>query len=120
MKNAVMNNKRYSIQLAKVYIIYMMLGSYFKSCQCINPCEAGHLYLHYQEMPVQKQFRQEEQILRIANEIHPEFRRRIDELKCAVRFFQSEGDYYVYFSTGFEGILAIVDMDGWCQIRCLE
>lgn len=32
MKNAVTNNsKRYSIQLAKAYVIYMMLGSYFKA-----------------------------------------------------------------------------------------
>lgn len=121
MKNAMTNNsKRYSIQLAKAYAIYMMLGSYFKSSQCTNPCEAGHLYLHYQELPRQKQFREEEQILRMANGIHPEFRRRISELKCAVRFLQSDGDYYVYFETGFEEVLATVNPDGWCQIRCLE
>ena len=63
---------------------------------------------------------EEEQILRMANGIHPEFRRHISELKCAVRFFQSDGDYYVYFETGFEEVLATVNPDGWCQIRCLE
>lgn len=120
MKNMTNNGKRYSIQLAKAYVVYMMLGSYFKSSQCKNPCEAEHLYLHYQELPGQKQFREEEQVLRLAGGIHPEFRKRISELKCAVRFFRNKEDYCVYFFTGFEEVLATINPEGWCELRCLE
>ena len=61
-----------------------------------------------------------EENLETVSYTHLEFRRRISELKCAVRFLQSDGDYYVYFETGFEEVLATVNPDGWCQSRCLE
>lgn len=38
----------------------MMGGSYFKTCECKNKHEEKRLFLHYAEMPQQKQLSVEE------------------------------------------------------------
>ena len=49
------SGKGYSNQLAVSYIVYMMAGSYFHKSSCKNAMEEKHLYMHYAEMPQQKQ-----------------------------------------------------------------
>lgn len=112
------SGKGYSNQLAVSYIVYMMAGSYFHKSSCRNTMEEKHLYMHYAEMPRQKQLTTETEVIKSMNRLCDEFLSCIRTLKCEIHFKQSEGDYRVLFETGgFESVEAVIDAAGHFQIR---
>lgn len=48
---------------ADTYIIYMMMGSYFNSCECDNSRMEKKLFLNYKDFSFNKQYTREERIL---------------------------------------------------------
>lgn len=121
MKTFSKSGKKYNRQLAVSYIAYMMAGSYFEKCQCVNPCEEEHLFLHYAEMPQKKQYEYEEKILKAMNRMDSGFRKAIGNLRCSARCGRRGDTYLVAFETGgFESVLCAVKSDGEFEITHSE
>ena len=97
MKTFANQEKSYRTQLAVGYVVYMMGGSYFKSCDCKNRMEEKHLFLHYAEMPNQKQMDLETKIVRIMDKLDKEFLEQIQKLRCEVRFKQEKEENQHHF-----------------------
>lgn len=113
MKTFTNQEKGYRKQLAVGYVVYMMGGSYFKTCTCKNKIEEKHLFLHYSEMPKQKQMDLETKILRMMDKLDKEFLMKIENLRCEVHFKHNEEGYQIEFKTGgFESLLCNIQEDG--------
>ncbi len=109
--------KGYSKQLAAGYIVGMMVGSYFHKSIFQNSYEEKHLYLHYAEMPRQKQYEQEAKILSIVEHMDTGFLKEIENLKCEIHCRREGEDYIVEFTTGgFESLLCVINSKGDCRI----
>lgn len=107
--------KRYNKQFAVAYIIYMIGGSYFYKCDYPKQCK--RLYLHYAEMPRQKQYEYEEKVIKTLERMDKEFLENLKQLKCEVLFHNEAEKYKVEFRTyGFESLKCIVHRDGRFQI----
>lgn len=112
------SGKGYSNQLAVSYIVYMMAGSYFHKSSCKNAMEEKYLYMHYAEMPQQKQLTTETEVIKCMNQLCEEFLDSIRILNCEIHFKQFENEYRVVFETGgFENVEAVIDTAGHYQIR---
>ncbi len=107
------NGKSYNKQFAVCYIIYMMGGSFFHKCTFGSAYEEERLYLHYVEMPKQKQYECEERVLRAVSRMDKEFLRAIQGLNCQVKCsFQGDDCKIEFLTGGFESMSCIVDEDG--------
>ena len=112
------NSKGYNKQFAAAYIVYMMGGSYFKKCECKNKHEEKRLFLHYAEMPKQKQLNAEDGFLRKLEKLNPVFLDQMEELKSEVHFWKEDSDYNIVFQTGGFGVLECkVKENGEVDIR---
>ena len=98
-------SKNYNNQFATAYIVYMMGGSYFKKCECKNKHEEKRLFLHYAEMPKQKQLNAEDGFLRKLEKLNPVLLAQMAELKSEVHFWRKDSDYNITFQTGGFGTL---------------
>lgn len=54
-------------QMSLEYVIYMMVGSYFHSANCVSKRLEERLYLHYCEQQHKKQYMMEDRCLRYVN-----------------------------------------------------
>lgn len=117
MMNAKVVDGSYNVQLAKSYITYMMVSSYFKKATCQNKREETHLYLHYCEMPQQKQLKQEEYVVKTIEKIDRRILRKLENLQCSVSFEKVNTMYTIHFLTGFEEVIAEIDEKGMVDIR---
>ena len=95
--------KSYRKQRALAYIVYMMAGSYFSlSNSTFNP---SNLYLHYAEMPREKQYQYESRVISSMEALGKEFLKNIATLRCNVRCKLCGDDILLEFGTGgFEGL----------------
>lgn len=97
------NRKSYSKQCAMAYIVYMMAGSYFSSCG--GACRIPNLYLHYAEMPREKQYQCESSVISTMEALGKSFLQKIADLRCDVRCRSCGDDIVLEFQTGgFEGL----------------
>lgn len=115
MMRAVENG--YKMQFAKGYIVYMMASSYFKKAICKNKREETHLYLHYCEMPQQKQFKHEEEVIRKIENIDKRILQRFETLQCHVIFQKVGKVYTIRFLTASEELIAEIDEKGNVDFR---
>lgn len=113
------SEKKYNKQLAKSYITYMMVGSLFKKAVCKNLTEAKHLYLHYAEMPKEKQINQEYAVLKQLDNFDFFFLNQIKQMQCEVYMKPSNDCYLILFFTGFEKIVAKVDTKGHLELQAI-
>lgn len=105
------SEKNYSRQLAVGYIVFMMAGSYF--CQSGSSRTLQNLYLHYAEMPQQKQYQYEERVIRAMEQLDSKFLRRIAGLRFRVSGRFDQEDYLLNFSTGgFESLQCRIQKNG--------
>lgn len=113
------NEKKFDTQLAVGYIMYMMVGSYFSSSK--NVRDFKKLYLHYAEVPREKQYQYEEQVIQAVEELPPQFLQKISDLRCEANFTFRKGEIIVEFRTGgFEGLRCFVKQDGTFRILPMQ
>ncbi len=106
------SSPRYSIQYSKSYIVYMIVGSYFHDSICCNEMEEKHLYLHYKEMPNNKQLREEKSLIDFFERHYRDLIKEIADMRCNVSFRKTDGNYYICFDTGIGRITAVIAPDG--------
>ena len=103
MKTFNSSEKSYRKQRALAYIVYMMAGSYF-SLGSSNR-RPSNLYLHYAEMPREKQYQYESRVISSMEALGKEFLQNIATLRCNVRCRLCGDDILLDFCTGgFEGL----------------
>ena len=93
-------------QMAVAYIIYMMGGTYFKTCKAKNKLKERNLFMYYKGLSVKNQLRLERQADRALSLVLSE-----SDLKCEV-FFKEGKELEVKFDTGLTTLSAFVKEDG--------
>jgi len=99
-------------QLATAYIIYMMVGSFFKSCHPQSEIRMDSLFVHYSEMRVNSQYSIER---RVEWEFTDKFADYLDvfaESLCEASVREEGGQLIIEFNTGLEKVTASVDNEG--------
>ena len=115
MKNFNSSKKSYSRQFAMAYIVYMMAGSYFSSGSATPRIQK--LYLHYAEMPREKQCQLEARVISSMEELDKRFLKKIADLRCDVRCSSCDDDILLEFCTGgFEGLQCRIRKDCTFQL----
>ncbi len=105
-------------QLAASYVVYMIVGSYFKDCICQNKFEEKRMYLNYAELSVPKQIDLEDRVISQFEKMDKTFLEAIQNLKCKVSFLQKDKDMFITFQTGgFESLEYKVNEKG--KVECL-
>ncbi len=105
-------------QLAAAYTVYMMVGSYFADCVCVNQLEEKRLFLHYRELNPEKQIRFENKAEEIfLSELGEDFAEVLGKYRCNV-FFRRRGSLYVIlFYTGLKNLEFTVDPKGIMRMK---
>lgn len=115
MKKFSSAEKGYNRQRATAYIVYMMAGSYFHSQGDTKGFR--NLYLHYAEMPREKQYECESRVIGSMERLNTGFLRRISTLRyevvCKVR---GEELLMEFHTGGFEGLLCRIQKNGSFQL----
>ena len=101
-----------SIQMQMMYIIYMIVGSYFQSCKCANQVRETNLFLYYQDMRQGDQISKESKVEREFVHGFHGYLETFAELAAEVHFEFGEKESKVFFETGLEEIVATVRADG--------
>ncbi len=110
----VKNNK----QSAASYVVYMIVGSYFKDCICKNVFEEKRMYLNYAELSAPKQIEMEDKMICQMEKLDKSFLKAIEDMKCKVSFIKQGEEMIVKFETGGFGALEYkVNVKG--QMDCL-
>ena len=111
--------KHYNRQYAACYAVYMMAGSYFAAGK--GTAAFRKMYLHYAEMPRQKQYQSEEKVIRAMNRLDTDFLKKISDLRCEISCKCIGDDMHMKFRTGgFEGLSCVICPDGTFQIAPVE
>lgn len=107
--------KKYNRQRATAYIVYMMAGSYFHSQKATGSFK--NFYLHYAEMPREKQYGCEARVIQSMEALDHNFLRKISSLRFhAVCRIDGE-DLLMEFSTGgFESLRCRIRKNGDFQL----
>ena len=101
-----------SIQMQMMYIIYMIVGSYFSSCKCSNHVRETNLFLYYQDMRQGDQISKESKVEREFVHNYHGYLDTFADLACEVHFEFGEKESKVVFETGLEEVSATVRADG--------
>lgn len=105
------SQESYSRQNAVAYIIYMMAGSYFASGTSNG--RFRNLYLHYAEMPKEKQYENERRVIASVEKLGEDFLRKISGLRCETVCRRSGEELLMEFQTGgFEGLSFQIGKNG--------
>ena len=101
------------------YILYMMIGSYFKSCKCRNRVIERQLFLYYKDMPVGKQERAEEEILKKLDCILGMYEQEMSQTECIVKIRRDQEDRYcrLFFLTDTYELVVDVDEKGVFSLK---
>jgi len=99
-------------QLATAYIVYMMIGSYFKSCKAQSILKVNSLYVHYTEMRANTQLSTERRVERDFTEQFAEYLPLFENSLSEVSIYESDDNLCLCFDTGFEKLIAMVDREG--------
>lgn len=119
MRSFINCEKGYNKQLASAYIVFMIAGSYFHKCHCQS--RSPRFFLHYAEMPRQKQFEYEQRVIKKIECLDKTFLEKLSQLQCEVVGWQEEGDFVMVFQTyGFEELEFIINQNGNFQLLNLN
>ena len=99
-------------QLAAAYIVYMMVGSFFKSCKLQSPIRMNSLRVHYAEMRVNSQLSVERRVEKDFEERFASYLDLFAESQCLVSIRDSGDVICLTFDTGFEQLKATIDREG--------
>lgn len=93
------------------YILYMMIGSYFKSCKCRNRVIERQLFLYYKDMPVGKQERAEEEILKKLDSVLGMYEKEMAQSDSTVKIWRDQKDRCCRLSFLTDTYELVVDVD---------
>lgn len=108
--------KRNNIQEQTTYVIYMIVSSYFHKSSCNSRTLETSLYLHYLEMPKNRQKNLEKQVIRRSEQDLGEVMSVLSQMNCEVVFTHRDDRYYLDFETGFETVSVVVNQMGYYVI----
>lgn len=115
MKTFNNTEKGYSKQRAMAYIVYMMAGSYFNSQGSTDRFK--NLFLHYAEMPREKQYEWESRVINSMEGLNKDFLQKIAALRYEVFFTTCDEELLMEFRTGgFESLLCRIRKNGTFQL----
>lgn len=99
-------------QKETTYILYMMIASMYKKCNCRSVFLETALSLYYREMSASKQIRRESAIEKELSYWFPQERAQLQNLQsdCTITF--KNNSYYLTFFSFPEEMHAIVFPDG--------
>ncbi|MBQ9065381.1 MAG: hypothetical protein IJ123_08045 [Blautia sp.] len=100
------------VQLATAYIIYMMIGSYFKSCKPLSKIRINSLFVHYADMRVNSQFSVERRVEWEFTEHFSDYIPLFNESICEAGIREDKDKLYIDFNTGLEKLTAAIDAEG--------
>ena len=104
--------KRNNIQEQTTYVIYMIVSSYFHKSSCNSRTLETSLYLHYLEMPKNRQENLEKQVIRRSEQDLWVVLSVLSQMICEVVFTHRDDRYYLDFETGFETVSVVVNQMG--------
>lgn len=111
--------KGYDRQRAAAYAVYMMAGSYFGGRNTADRFK--NMYLHYAEMPREKQYDCESRVIAAMEELNKVFLRRISNLRCEVTCRICGTVLFMEFRTGgFEWLLCEVKKNGTFHMHAMR
>lgn len=111
--------KGYNKQLASAYIVFMIGGSYFYKCH--SRSHSSRFFLHYAEMPRQKQYACEAWLAREIERLDKIFLKKLGQLQCEVIGWREKEDVIMKFYTyGFEELKFGINPDGEIQLLMSE
>ena len=109
------NSKPDSLK-ADAYIIYMIIGSYFKSCKCDNAILEKRLFLNYKDLSKNKQETKEEKIIKKVESVAAknfDFFESFENIDCQSRINLDKDDAEVLFYADNKVIIKVkVDKKG--------
>jgi len=108
------------VQLATAYIIYMMVGSFFKSCHVQSELRINSLYVHYSEMRINSQLSVERRVEWDFSEHFSEYLPIFSESRCEASVHEDGDKLCIEFNTGLERLTAIIDTDGQYEFSLAE
>lgn len=94
------------------YILYMMVGSYFRKCSCKSKMLEKQLFLYYKDMPVKKQESLEERVIKDTEKILEELLPVLAESDCTVRILKVVDGYQLCFESETSKIVLFVNEKG--------
>lgn len=103
---------RSDVQKENAYILYMIVGSYFNKCICLNKITECNLYLYYREMPVGKQLAREKQVIERTEKAIGFMADDLKDLHCQVEIRRDAEEIRLVFRTWFHTILVTVEPKG--------
>ena len=110
---------RSNAQKENAFILYMIVGSYFNKCICLNKITECNLYLYYREMPVGKQLAREKQVIdRMERELGS-LAEDLKDMNCEVEILQAADEIRLVFRTWFHTILITVESNGRYRFRAV-
>lgn len=107
------SNSRPDSLKADAYIMYMILGSYFKSCKCDNSILEKRLFLNYKDLSLNKQYAREEKIIAKVDRLDENFLEQFADVDAKVRinFIKDSADV-IFYADDKVFIKASVDKKG--------
>ncbi len=95
-------------QTAFNYVIYMIVGSYFRSARCRDRAREGRMHFHYREMKEREQIRMEDVCIRYAEKVLLGLPKHFWEEDVEVRFVRNDcGDDTLVCFAGKGFVLAV-------------
>ena len=110
---------RSDVQKENAYILYMIVGSYFNKCICLNKITECNLYLYYREMPVGKQLAREKQVIDRTEKAIGFMADDLKDLHCQVEIRRDAEEIRLVFRTWFHTILITVESNGRYRFRAV-
>lgn len=112
------NEKRDAYEMA--YIIYMMAGSYYKTCNFANPETEKRLYLYYQEMRPASQISAESSVDRVFQKAFCHNLEQMQKASCTAACRECGRFVMLEFQTPAGKIQYLINKKGVYTFRCLD
>lgn len=94
------------------YILYMIIGSYFRKCTCRTKFLEQSLFLYYKDMKENKQVKTEERIIHQMETQYTELVEKISGLDCEVTMVKTTELLKVRFSSVTVQVAVLVNKKG--------
>lgn len=103
-------------QQETAYMLYMIIGSYFRRCSCRSKALEENLFLYYKELGERRQIDKERQIIRVSEGVLKDNMTDLAEMNAEVVISRADDLYILRFYTGFERVVVTVDEKGCYEI----
>ena len=101
---------------AAVYAACVEIGLIFEDYEFGDAVARDTFFLYYQEENRQTRSRLRQQILRKVRPALAGAAARLAEMRCSIRIDRAGANYLVWFLTGFESVMALVEPGGNVEV----